>query len=81
MKYKDRENIMNIVIYIYIYIYIYMAQKKKEISSVKWFDPTNVWSELQRQIRSECLGFQIKDKYKKRVDQGAKRYEVQVLLI
>ena len=48
MKYKDRENIMNIVIKIYIYIW----HKKKEISSVKWFDPTNVWSELQRHYHS-----------------------------
>ena len=49
-------------------------------------EPTTVWSEIQHDNHSAMivvnfLGIQIKYKYKRRVDEGAKWYPVRVLLI
>ena len=55
----------------------YLAQKKRSsVMGVRSPTPQPLGH-----IRSEFLGFQIKHKYKRRVDQEAKRYAVRVLLI
>ena len=58
-----------------------IRHRKKKMSSVMGVEPTNVWSGVQHHSHCEVLQFQIKHKYKRRVDQAAKRYAVRVLLI